>query len=45
MLVSNGREGERLLDSSLGGEFSFQGRGDTGRGFAELGPERNGVFL
>jgi hypothetical protein len=25
--------------------FSFQGSGDTDRGFAELGPERNGVFL
>lgn len=25
--------------------FSFQGRGDTDRGYAQLGPERNGVFL
>jgi hypothetical protein len=25
--------------------FSFKGRGDTDRGYAELGPERNGVFL
>jgi hypothetical protein len=25
--------------------FSFKGSGDTDRGFAELGPERNGVFL
>jgi hypothetical protein len=25
--------------------FSFAGRGDTDRTFAELGPERNGVFL
>ena len=29
--------------SELG--FSFTGRGDTDRTFAELGPERNGVFL
>jgi hypothetical protein len=25
--------------------FSFTGRGDTDRTFAELGPERNGIFL
>jgi hypothetical protein len=25
--------------------FSFKGRADTGRGFAQLGPERNGTFL
>ena len=25
--------------------FSFKGRGDTDRGFAQLGPERNGTFL
>jgi hypothetical protein len=25
--------------------FGFTGRGDTGRGYAQFGPERNGVFL
>jgi hypothetical protein len=25
--------------------FSFTGRGDTDRGYAQLGPERNGSFL
>ena len=25
--------------------FSFKGRGDTDRGYAQLGPERNGAFL
>jgi hypothetical protein len=25
--------------------FSFRGRADTERGFAQLGPERNGAFL
>lgn len=25
--------------------FSFTGRGDTDGGYAQLGPERNGVFL
>ncbi len=25
--------------------FSFKGRADTDRGFAQLGPERNGTFL
>ena len=25
--------------------FSFGGRGDSARGYAQLGPERNGVFL
>jgi hypothetical protein len=25
--------------------FSFTGRGDTDRGYAQFGPERNGVFL
>jgi hypothetical protein len=25
--------------------FSFTGRGDTERGYAQLGPERNGAFL
>jgi hypothetical protein len=29
--------------SQLG--FSFKARGDTDRGYAQLGPERNGVFL
>jgi hypothetical protein len=25
--------------------FSFTGRGDTDRGYAQFGPERNGIFL
>jgi hypothetical protein len=37
----------RATGSFSGSEvgFSFAGRGDTGDTFAELGPERNGVFL
>jgi hypothetical protein len=37
----------RATGSFSGSEvgFGFTGRGDTARTFAELGPERNGVFL
>jgi hypothetical protein len=37
----------RATGSFSGSEvgFSFTGRGDTDDAFAELGPERNGVFL
>jgi hypothetical protein len=31
--------------SEVGFSFRSNGRADTDRGFAELGPERNGVFL
>jgi hypothetical protein len=34
-----------LPDDAFKVGFSFKGRADTGRGFAQLGPERNGIFL
>jgi hypothetical protein len=43
-----GRFAEARATGSFSGSelgFSFAGRGDTDRTFAELGPERNGVFL
>ena len=43
-----GRFAEARATGSFSGSelgFSFAGRGDTDRTFAELGPERNGVVL
>jgi hypothetical protein len=43
-----GRFAEARATGSFSGSevgFSFKGRGDTDDTFAELGPERNGVFL
>jgi hypothetical protein len=40
---ANARSTGSFSGSEVG--FSFKGMGDTDRGFAELGPERNGVFL
>jgi hypothetical protein len=40
---ANARSTGSFSGSEVG--FSFRGRGDTDDTFAELGPERNGVFL
>jgi hypothetical protein len=40
---ANARSTGSFSGSQVG--FSFKGRGDTDDTFAELGPERNGVFL
>jgi hypothetical protein len=42
---ANARSAGSFSGSEVGFSFRSNGRADTDRGFAELGPERNGVFL